>query len=97
MRQLYRNWVAFMIGGMLGVVVMWLMAPMTGEETRRILSENLADAQAKANIMLEDAQEKARQISDIGRRMVEEQKSSLERTAEEIKSVAKGSEDYEEI
>ena len=89
MRQLFRNWVAFMIGGMLGVVVMWLMAPMSGEETRRVLSENLTDAQTKANILLEDAQVKARQISDIGRRMVEEQKASIERTAGEIKSVAK--------
>ncbi len=90
-KQFIKIWMAFMIGGMAGVAVMWLMAPMSGEETRRILSENLADAQSKANIAIEEAQEKVRQISDIGRRMIEEQKVSIERSAEEVKSVAKGS------
>ena len=88
MKQIIRNWMAFMIGGMLGVALMWLIAPMSGEETRRILSENLTDAQAKANMVIEDAQVKARQISDIGRRMVAEQKSIIERGAEEMRSVA---------
>ncbi len=91
MKQFSRNWMAFMIGGMLGVALMWLIAPMTGEETRRILSENLTDAQVKANKAIEDAQMKVRQISDIGHRVVEEQKSSIERGAEELKSVATGS------
>jgi gas vesicle protein len=91
MKQLIRNWTAFMIGGMIGVTVMWLIAPMPGEETRRIISENLAGAQNKAGMVIGDAQEKVRQISDIGRRVVEEQVSSIERGAEEMKSVAKGS------
>ena len=57
-KQFIKIWMAFMIGGMAGVAVMWLIAPMSGEETRRILSENLADAQSKANIAIEEAQEK---------------------------------------
>lgn len=90
-KQFVKIWMAFMIGGMAGVAVMWLIAPMSGEETRRILSENLADAQSKANMAIEEAQEKVRQLSDIGRRMIEEQKVSIERGAEEVKLVAKGS------
>ena len=90
-KQLFRTWMAFMIGGMVGATVMWLMAPMSGEETRRILRENLADAQIKANVAVEDAQVKAQQLTDIGRRVVEEQKSSIARGAEEVKSVARGS------
>ncbi len=90
MKQMVRNWLAFIIGGMVGLTVMWLMAPMSGEETRRMLSENIADAQMKAGEVIEDAQLKARQISNIGRKVVEEQKTSIERGTEELKSVARG-------
>lgn len=90
-KQLFRTWMAFIIGGMVGATVMWLIAPMSGEETRRILRENLVDAQIKAGATIEDAKMKAQQVSDIGRRVVEEQKSSIERGAEEVKSVARGS------
>src|SRR5512139_3587401 len=89
-RQLFRTWIAFIVGGMIGATVMWLMAPMSGEETRRILRENIADAQMKANMTIEDAQTKAHQVTEIGRRVVEESKSSLERGAEDVKSVARG-------
>jgi gas vesicle protein len=89
-RQLFRTWMAFIVGGMVGATVMWLMAPMSGEETRRILRENIADAQIKANTTIEDTQAKARQVTEIGRRVVEESKSSLERGAEDVKSVARG-------
>ena len=89
-KQLFRTWMAFMVGGMIGAMVMLLMAPMSGEETRRMLKANFADAQAKVGVRIEDAQVKAHQISDIGRRVVEEQKASLERGAEEVKSVAMG-------
>jgi gas vesicle protein len=89
-KQLFRTWMAFMIGGMLGATVMWLVAPMSGEETRRILKANLADAQVEVGRRFEDAQVKAHQISDIGRRVMEEQRTSLERGAEEVKSVAMG-------
>jgi len=82
---------ALTIGTMVGVAVMWLIAPMTGEETRRVLKGNLADVQGRANLVIEDVQEKARRITDIGRRVVEEQKTSLERGAEELKSVKNAS------
>ncbi len=89
-KQLLRTWMAFMVGGLIGATVMWLVAPMSGEETRRILRANLADVQSQVGLRIEDAQVKAHQISDIGRRVVEEQKASLERGAEEVKSVAMG-------
>jgi gas vesicle protein len=90
-RQYLTAWKAFLIGGMAGAVVMWLIAPMSGQETRRILRENVAEAQIKANLAMEDAQEKANRLSNIGRRVVEEQKSVVERGANEAKDVLKGS------
>jgi gas vesicle protein len=83
-------WLAIFISGMVGATVMLLVAPMSGEETRRILRETLADAQVKAGTAIGDAQAKARQLTDIGQRVIEEQKSSIERGAEEAKSVAFG-------
>jgi gas vesicle protein len=87
LRQFLSLWAVFLIGGTVGAMSMWLMAPMSGVETRQILKERFADAQKKASMSVEESQMKARQISDIGRRVIEEGKSSLERGVDEAKSV----------
>ncbi len=98
-----RNFLYVLIGGAIGAAVVWFTASKTGEENRLMLRDTLTDAQhktstvldeaqSKASMLVEGAQTKARQITNIGRRVVEEQKSSLEQGAEEIKSAVKSSE-----
>lgn len=86
----------FIIGGLIAGGVALLMAPQSGEETRRKLKEGAVEAQKKAGMAVdnarervmekvdtttEDLKERASKVKEIGKRVGEEQKASLERGA----------------
>ena len=88
-RQIYKTFSGFLMGLFIGVGVALLMAPMSGAETRRRLSTNLEQAQTKMYMTLEDYQAKARQLSDISKQVLVEQKSSLKTGSLEAMNVVK--------
>jgi gas vesicle protein len=88
--------IGFIAGGLIAGGVALLMAPQSGEETRRMLKENAMEAQRKASMAVDDARnrvmesvdaatsevkERAGKVKEIGRRVGEEQASSLQRGA----------------
>ena len=59
------------IGGLIGAATALLMAPQSGEETRKQLSRASNDFRDKAQDGLEDARERAEQISSDARTQME--------------------------
>ena len=85
--------IGFIVGSLIAGGVALLMAPQSGEETRRMLKEGAMEAQKKAGMAVDNARERvmervdnttedikqrASKVKDIGRRVGDEQKSSLE-------------------
>jgi gas vesicle protein len=67
--------VAFVLGAMTGAAVALLMAPATGEETRRMLADKAREGRARAN-------EAARQGREMWERQRETLNSAFERGRE---------------
>ena len=81
----------FVVGGAIGAIAGILLAPKSGEETRRLLSESAQD-------MARRADETAKQIKD----KADDAVSDLQRKGEEIKDkiqdlIAKQKESKEEV
>ena len=83
-----RVFASVLIGGLIGAAVGFLMAPVSGEELRRTIREELDDAQKRARAMMEDAQEKGREMQDKGREVVEGIKDDVGAIRENIKDTA---------
>ena len=94
----------FAIGSAIGATISLLMAPASGEETRRRIKTEIADAQMKAMNAIEDVQSKAlslvedvredvqqraSRLKSIGRHVLEEEKATLEQGTEDASQVFK--------
>ena len=55
--------IGLLVGGVVGATVGWLTAPASGEETRRRLKGDLAEARAKARSAMENVESKARELA----------------------------------
>jgi gas vesicle protein len=78
-----------LIGGLVGAATALLLAPQSGEETRKQLSKSVGDIRDTAQDSLEDARERAEAtIADARRRaerIVEEARERAENIAKEAK------------
>lgn len=83
-----RVFAGVLIGGLIGAAVGFLMAPMSGDELRRTLREEFDETQERARSMVEDAQEKGRQVQDKGREVVEGIRDDVENIRDNIKDTA---------
>jgi gas vesicle protein len=96
--------IGFVVGGLIAGGVALLMAPQSGVETRRKLKEGALEAQKKASAAVDDARnrmmetvdtattevkERASKVKEIGRRVGEEQSSSIQRGASDVMDVMK--------
>jgi len=79
-----------LIGGLVGAATALLLAPQSGEETRKQLSKSVGDIRDTAQDSLEDARERAEAtIADARRRaerIVEEARERAEAIAQEAKT-----------
>jgi len=83
-----RIFTGLLVGGLIGAAVGFLMAPMSGEELRRTIREEFDEAQERAMSMMDDAQEKGRQMQDKGREVVEGIRGDVENLRDNIKDTA---------
>ncbi len=83
-----RVFTGLLIGGLVGAAVGFLMAPMSGNELRRTIREEFDDAQERARSLMEDAQEKGRQVQDKGREVAEGIRGDVENIRDNIKDTA---------
>ncbi len=65
---------SFLLGGLTGACVAFLLAPKTGSETRRQIREFAGDVKERAEGYLEQAKEKASSTVEKGREFVEKNK-----------------------
>src|SRR5262245_51080742 len=77
-----------LIGGAIGAAIGFLLAPMSGEELRHTIREEINDAQKKAMGVVEDAQDKGRELKDKGREVVEGIKEDVSNIGDNIKDTA---------
>jgi gas vesicle protein len=91
----------FALGGAVGAIVTLLLAPASGEETRRRIKEEVTDAQWRAknafeNVqsktinlfddVREDLQQRAIRLKNIGQYVMEDEKATVEQGAGDVKS-----------
>ena len=92
----------FAIGSAIGATIALLMAPASGEETRRKIKTEVDDTRMKAMTAIEDVQSKARnmveemkedvqqraiRLKHINHRVIGEQKAVLEQGIEDAREV----------
>jgi gas vesicle protein len=79
-----------LIGGLVGAATALLLAPQSGEETRKQLSKSMGDLRDTAQDSLEDARERAEAtIADARRRaerIIEEARERAENIAHDTRS-----------
>lgn len=76
----------FLMGGIIGSIVALLMAPQSGEETRKYIRERGIELRDMSSEALEKAAADARQRADELTRLAREQASELRGRAEELRS-----------
>jgi gas vesicle protein len=76
----------FLMGGIIGAAVALLMAPQSGEETRKLIREKGIELRDMSNEALEKAAAEARTRADELTRMAREQASELRGRAESLRS-----------
>jgi gas vesicle protein len=80
---------SFFIGGLIGAGVALLIAPKTGEETRRMIKELTEDAKEKAEDYVGQVKSKATTYVEKGKDFIEKERSVI------TKAVEAGKEAYE--
>jgi len=80
---------AFLFGGVVGAGVALLVAPKTGQETRRMIKDLTEDVKEKAESYIEQAKEKAESAVEKGKDFLEKEKSVI------TSAVEAGKEAYE--
>jgi len=80
---------AFLLGGVVGAGVALLVAPKTGQETRRTIKDLAEDVKEKAESYIEQAREKAESAVEKGKDFLEKEKSII------TSAVEAGKEAYE--
>jgi gas vesicle protein len=81
---------SFLLGGLAGAAVALLMAPQSGEETRRRLGEFRDDVKDRADEYLHEAREKVDDAIERGKDMAHDAREKVDDTVE------RGKEYYEE-
>jgi gas vesicle protein len=73
---------SFFVGGLIGAGVALLMAPKTGEETRRMIKELAEEIKEKAEAYIDQAKGTARIYVEKGKDFIEKEKSVITKTVE---------------
>ncbi len=68
---------AFLLGGVVGAGMALLVAPQSGEETRRKIKELADDIKEKTNDYINEAKDKATAVADESRGYYDEKKSLI--------------------
>ena len=76
------------LGGLVGAAVAMLMAPASGEETRRQIREKGMELRAQAEQQIEEARKRAEELQERSRVVLEEQKARLNQAIEDSKRAA---------
>lgn len=90
----------FVVGGAIGTIAGILLAPKSGEETRKLLSESAQDMarradetakqiQSKADDAVSDLQKKGEEIKEKLQDLISKQKDSKNEDSKETKATAK--------
>ena len=76
------------LGGLVGAAVAMLMAPASGEETRRQIKEKGVELRTQAEQQIEDARKRAEELQERSRVVLEEQKARLNQAIDDSKRAA---------
>lgn len=68
---------SFLLGGVVGAGLALLVAPQSGEETRRKIKELADDIKDKTNEYINEAKEKVGSVADEGKGYYDEKKSLI--------------------
>ena len=68
---------AFLLGGVVGAGLAFLVAPQSGEETRRKIKELADDIKDKTNEYINEAKDKATAVADESKGYYDEKKSLI--------------------
>ena len=88
---------SFFVGGLIGAGIALLIAPKTGEETRRMIKELAEEAKEKAEDYVGQVKNKATTYVEKGKDFIEKEKSIVTKTVEAGKEAykkEKNSENY---
>lgn len=76
----------FVFGGLIGAAVALLMAPQSGEETRKLIRDKGIELRDKTSEALEDAAAEARARADELTKMARERTAELRGKAEDLRA-----------
>ena len=76
------------LGGLVGAAVAMLMAPASGEETRRQIKEKGLELRKEAEQQIEEARKRAEELQERSRVVLEEQKTRLNQAIDDSKRAA---------
>ncbi|MFA5353336.1 MAG: YtxH domain-containing protein [Thermodesulfovibrionales bacterium] len=68
---------SFLLGGMVGAGVALLMAPQSGQETRRRIREFTDDARDRASDYVSQTKERVSSTVEMGKDLLDEKKSAI--------------------
>jgi gas vesicle protein len=80
---------SFFVGGLIGAGVALLVAPKTGEATRRMIKELAEEVKVKAEDYIDQAKGTARIYVEKGKDFIEKEKSVITKTMEAGKEAYK--------
>jgi len=80
---------SFFVGGLIGAGVALLVAPKTGEETRRMIKELAEEVKEKAEAYVDQAKGTAKIYVEKGKDFIEKEKSLITKTMEAGKEAYK--------
>ena len=80
---------SFFVGGLIGAGVALLIAPKTGEETRRMIKELAEEVKEKAEDYIDQAKGTARIYVEKGKDFIEKEKDIITKTVEAGKEAYK--------
>ena len=80
---------SFFIGGLIGAGVALLIAPKTGEETRRMIKELAEEVKEKAEAYIDQAKGTATAYVEKGKDFIEKEKDIITKTMEAGKEAYK--------
>jgi gas vesicle protein len=73
---------SFFMGGIIGAGVALLVAPRTGEETRKMIKDMAEEAKEKAESYYEQAKEKASSYVEKGKDLIDKEKNIITKAVE---------------
>ena len=73
------------LGSLVGAAMAMLMAPASGQDTRRQIREKSQELRAQAEHQMEEARKRAEEMQEHSRVVLEEQKAKLNQAIEDAK------------